>query len=108
MHSIFLYYETVNPDMAEKNDSGMTSISIRLDRDVKTNSEYIFSEIGLNMTTAINIFLRRCIMDNGIPFDVGLHKPNAETIAAIEEAEAMRRGDIPKRIMSIEEVFGKR
>ena len=91
-----------------ENDSGMTSISIRLDKDVKAKSEFIFSEIGMNMTTAINIFLRRCIMENGIPFDVGLYRPNAETIAAIEEVEAMRRGDIPKRIMTIEEVFGKR
>ncbi|MCL2318367.1 MAG: type II toxin-antitoxin system RelB/DinJ family antitoxin [Methanomassiliicoccaceae archaeon] len=83
----------------------MTSICIRVDKDVKTRSEIIFSEIGMNMTTAINIFLRRCIMENGIPFDVGLQRPNADTIAAIEEVEAMRRGDIPKRTLSTKEVF---
>jgi len=91
--------------MTGKNDSGMTSICIRVDKDVKTRSEIIFSEIGMNMTTAINIFLRRCIMENGIPFDVGLQRPNADTIAAIEEVEAMRRGDIPKRTLSTKEVF---
>jgi len=37
-----------------------------------------------------------------------LHIPNAETIAAIEECEAMIRGEIPKRIMTLEEVFGKK
>ncbi|MCL2317750.1 MAG: type II toxin-antitoxin system RelB/DinJ family antitoxin [Methanomassiliicoccaceae archaeon] len=91
--------------MAEKIDSEMTSICFRIERDVKERSEKIFSEIGLNMTTAINIFLRRCIMENGIPFEVGLKRPNAETMAAIEEVEAMRRGDIPKRKMSFEEIL---
>jgi antitoxin component of RelBE/YafQ-DinJ toxin-antitoxin module len=47
-------------------------------------------------------------MENKIPFEVGLRRPNAETIAAIEEIEAMKRGEIPERIMSIEEVFGKK
>jgi len=93
--------------MVEKNESGMTCISVRLDKDIKRDSESLFSELGINMTTAINIFLRRCLMENRIPFEVGLYRPNAETAAAIEEVEAMRRGEIPKRMMSVEDVFGK-
>jgi len=94
--------------MAKKIEADTVNISIRLDRNVKKESEFLFSELGMNMTTAINIFLRRCLMENRIPFEVGLNKPNAKTIAAIEELEAMKRGDIPERIMSVEEVFGKR
>ena len=94
--------------MAEKIESGTVSISVRLDREVKKNAEFLFSELGMNMTTAINIFLRHCLMENKIPFEVGLHTLNAETIAAIEELEAMRKGEIPERAMSLEEVFRKK
>ena len=94
--------------MSEKIESGTVMISLRLDKNVKRDAEALFSEIGINMTTAVNIFLRRCLAENRIPFEVGIRRPNAETIEAIEEIEAMRRGEIPKRIMSVEEVFGKK
>ncbi|MDR0198938.1 MAG: type II toxin-antitoxin system RelB/DinJ family antitoxin [Methanomassiliicoccaceae archaeon] len=81
---------------------------MRLDKYIKKEAEELFAELGMNMTTAINVFLRHCLMENKIPFEVGLRRPNAETIAAIEEIEAMKRGEIPERIMSIEEVFGKK
>ena len=86
--------------MEEKIESGTIMISVRLNKEVKTDAEALFSELGMNMTTAINVFLRRCLMENKIPFEVGLRKPNAETIAAIEELEAMRRGEMPERVMT--------
>ena len=46
-------------------------------------------------------------MRNDILYGTG-RRPNTETIAAIEELEAMKRGEMPERTMSIEEVFGKR
>jgi len=94
--------------MTEKVESGTVIIRVRLDKAVKANAETLFSELGMNMSTAINVFLRQSIREGRIPFKIGNNMPNARTIAAIEEAEAMQRGDIPKRIMSIEEVFGKR
>ena len=94
--------------MTENFESGTINISIRLDRHLKKSVEVLFLKLGMNMTTAINIFLRHCLMENKIPFEVGLRRPNAETIEAIEEIEAMRRGEIPERIMSIEEIFGKK
>jgi len=93
--------------MTEKVETGTIIFSVRLNKEVKSNAEALFSELGMNMTTAINIFLRRCLMEDKIPFEIGLHRPNAETIEAIEELEAMRRGEIPERIMTVEEVFGK-
>lgn len=62
-----------------------TNLNIRIDKQVKDQAEHIFSELGLNMTTAINIFLRTTIRENGIPFSLKLDEPNDETIAAIEE-----------------------
>jgi len=93
--------------MEEKVETGTIVFSVRLNKEVKSNAEALFSEIGMNMTTAINVFLRRCILENRIPFEMGVHRPNAETIEAIEELEAMRRGEIPERVMTMEEVFGK-
>ena len=64
---------------------GSTNLNIRTDKDVKDAAERIFSELGINMTTAVNMFLRQTIRENGIPFDLKLNVPNAQTAAAIEE-----------------------
>ncbi len=62
-----------------------TNLNIRTDKDVKDQTEEIFNELGLNMTTAINIFLRTAIREQGIPFDLKLDVPNDTTAAAIKE-----------------------
>ena len=62
-----------------------TNLNIRTDKDIKEQADKIFSELGLNMTTAINMFLRTTIRENGIPFSLKLDTPNEETVAAIEE-----------------------
>ena len=61
--------------------------SNRTDKDIKDQAEVIFSELGLNMTTAINMFLRTIIRENGIPFNLKLEIPNNTTIAAIKEGK---------------------
>ena len=62
-----------------------TNLNIRTDKAVKAAAERIFEELGLNMTTAVNIFLRQTIRENGIPFELKLSVPNEETVAAMEE-----------------------
>lgn len=62
-----------------------TNLNIRTDKDIKDQAELIFNELGLNMTTAINIFLRTTIREHGIPFALKLDVPNEVTVAAIEE-----------------------
>ena len=53
-----------------------TNLNIRTDKEIKDQAERIFSELGLNMTTAINMFLRTTIRENGIPFALKLDVPN--------------------------------
>lgn len=48
------------------------SMSIRLDSEVKEQAQQVFSNLGMDMTTAINIFLRQVIQYQGLPFDVRL------------------------------------
>ena len=66
-----------------------TNLNIRTDKDVKEQAEQIFAELGLNMTTAVNLFLRTAIRKHGIPFDLFLDVPNETTIAAIEEGKRL-------------------
>ena len=49
-----------------------TNLNIRTDKAIKDQAEEIFNELGLNMTTAINIFLRTAIREHGIPFELKL------------------------------------
>ena len=49
-----------------------TSMSIRLDSEVKEQAQQVFNDLGMDMTTAINIFLRQAIQYQGLPFDVRL------------------------------------
>lgn len=62
-----------------------TNLNIRTEKAIKDAAEQIFNELGINMTTAVNMFLRQTIRSNGIPFELKLNTPNAVTMAAIEE-----------------------
>ena len=65
-----------------------TNLNIRTDKDIKDQADAIFNELGLTMTTAINMFLRTTIRENGIPFALKLDVPNEVTAAAIEEGRS--------------------
>ena len=81
-----------------------TNLNIRIDKKVKEQAEVIFSELGLNMTTAINMFLRATIRENGIPFELKLDTPNSLTAAAIEEGRRIAYDDAIKGYSSIEDL----
>lgn len=67
------------------------STSISIDSDVKAKAQELFADLGLDLSTAINIFLRQSIRDNCIPFSIQREVPNADTIAAMEEADEMAK-----------------
>ena len=63
------------------------STSISLDADVKAKAQELFADFGMDLSTAINIFLRQSIRESRIPFVIQREEPNAVTIAAMEAAE---------------------
>ena len=67
-----------------------SNMSIRIDSDVKAKAQALFSALGIDMTTAINFFLRQAIQHQGIPFNVTLTKPNQETLDAMAEVVDMK------------------
>ena len=66
-----------------------TNLNIRTDQTVKDQAEQLFNELGLNMTTAVNLFLRAVVREHGIPFALKLDTPNDTTAAAIEEGRRL-------------------
>lgn len=67
-----------------------TNLNIRVDRDVKEQAQQIFLQLGLDMTTAVNVFLRQAIFFGGLPFEVRTKAPNKETRAALAEVQQMK------------------
>ncbi len=81
-----------------------TNINVRVDTELKKNAEDLFNDLGLNMTSAITMFLKSAISHDGIPFEVK-RVPNAETRAALEEYEEMKNSPQKyKRYASFDEV----
>ena len=70
------------------------NMSIRMDTELKRQAEAMLSEMGLNMTTAMNIFLKQVVRQGKIPFEISLNQPNAETLEAMEEVEAMMKNPL--------------
>ncbi|MEL7626756.1 MAG: type II toxin-antitoxin system RelB/DinJ family antitoxin [Anaerolineaceae bacterium] len=68
-----------------KNDD--VSVSFRIDRGLKEQASKLFSELGLNMSSAIQVFFRQSVREGGLPFDVTTKVPSKTTIAALLEAE---------------------
>lgn len=66
-----------------------TNLNIRIDKDIKMQAEKLFEALGINMTSAVNIFLRQAIRENGIPFEVKINTPNELTLAAIQEGKTL-------------------
>ena len=63
------------------------NVTIRVDEDLKKQADSLFSELGLNLTTAFNIFLRQSVREQQIPFQVSKNVPNSVTLAAMETSE---------------------
>lgn len=83
-----------------------TNINVRVDSVLKQEAEALFSDLGLNMSSAITMFLRSAINHDGIPFEVKRPTPNMETKAALGEYEEMKKnpGNY-KRYKSFDEIL---
>ena len=82
-----------------------TNFSVRMDSDIKKQCEELYGELGLNLTAAINVFLRQSLRVGGFPFEVKTDKPNALTSAAMKEAERLARDPDVIRYADVEEAL---
>ena len=84
-----------------------TNINIRMDSDLKAQADALFGELGMNLSTAFNIFVRQSIRDGGIPFDITLNQPSKDTIAAMLEAERIAKDPSVKGYHDLDELFAE-
>jgi DNA-damage-inducible protein J len=85
--------------------SSTSNVSFRIDTDIKNQADRLFSQLGMNMTTAFNIFLRQAVREGSIPFPVTVNTPNAATVAAMLEAERIASDMTVKRYSDVEEAL---
>lgn len=78
-----------------------THFTVCIDSDIKKQCEAMYGELGIDLNTAINVFLRQSLRVGGFPFDVRLKQPNKETI----EAERIARDPSVKRYSNVEEAL---
>ena len=81
----------------------MATINMRVDEELKRESEKIFGELGLGMSAALTIFLKAVVRNNGIPFSLEI--PNNKTLKAFKEVEDISSGKVvAKRYKSTAEL----
>ena len=81
-------------------------INVRLDAALKREAELLFSDLGLNMTSAICMFLRQAVRDQAIPFRVCKYsQPNATTLSAMREAERIAQDPNAKTYATADELI---
>lgn len=66
---------------------GQTNINIRIDENLKRQFEEFCNEMGMSMTTAFNIYAKKVVRENRIPFEISRETPNSVTKQAIKDAE---------------------
>ena len=82
-----------------------TNINIRVDLELKQSAESLFNDLGLNMSSAITMFLKSAVSHDGIPFEVK-RIPNLETRTALAEYDEMKENpDKYKRYSSFDEMM---
>lgn len=82
------------------------NINLRIEPEVKAQAEEVFSNFGISVTDAINVFLRASIMEGGFPFQPRQPRYNAATLAAMQEARDIMSGKVKaKRYASLSELM---
>lgn len=84
--------------------ANVSNVSFRIDSNLKAQADALFAQLGMNMTTAFNIFLRQSVREGCIPFSITLNTPNSETVAAMLEAERMLK-DPSTKLYDVEDAL---
>ncbi len=79
------------------------TLSIRVDSQLKKDFDYFCQDMGMNMTTALSVFMKQAVRENRIPFEIKGDIPNAETVKAIEETE--KGTGLSKSYSSVDEMM---
>ena len=79
-----------------------TPTQIRINSDIKKQATILFEKLGLDMSSAVNIFLYQCVWRGGLPFPVEIPQYSAETLNAMAEAKRISNDSNIKGYTSME------
>lgn len=79
-----------------------TNLTISMDSDLKEKADVLFSELGMDLSTAFNLFVKESLRVGGIPFEL---TPNKETIEVMEEAKRITYDSSIKGYDNLDELF---
>ena len=80
-----------------------STIHLRIEPEIKADVDRLLGRLGISTTDAINIFLNQVILTGGLPFPIKIPESNKETLAALKEAEDIRKGLITSKAKSVED-----
>ena len=78
---------------------------VRIDENLKRQASELFSQLGLDMSGAMNIFLKQCVLRGGLPFSVELPQYKPEVLDALDEAKKISKNPKTKRYHSFSEAL---
>ncbi|MBM6751641.1 type II toxin-antitoxin system RelB/DinJ family antitoxin [Mediterraneibacter glycyrrhizinilyticus] len=81
-----------------------TPTQIRIDADIKKQATALFNELGLDMSSAVNLFLHQCVLRGGLPFNVEMPRYSQRTLNAMNEAKRISRDPDIKGYTSMDEL----
>lgn len=80
-------------------------VQVRIERELKEEAVELFEQLGMDMSGAINIFLKQCVLKGGLPFMVELPKYKPEVLGAMEEAKRISKDPNVKGYTDLSELF---
>ena len=78
---------------------------VRIDEELKKQSMELFAQLGIDMSSAMNMFLKQCVMRGGLPFAVEIPQYRSEVLEAMEEARRISKDPNTKRYSSFVEAL---
>ena len=67
------------------------NLNVRVDKNLKAEADDLFKRLGMNMSTAINIFLTQSVKEQAIPFSIKENHPNKKLLKALKEAQKIAK-----------------
>lgn len=90
--TIYIFSDNINLEMEEIDMANLTTaINVNVDTKIKEEATSILKSLGLNMSTAINMFLAQVVKRDGIPFEVVNPKPSQELLEALKEGSVIEK-----------------
>ena len=78
---------------------------VRIDEELKKQSMELFAKLGIDMSSAMNMFLKQCVMRGGLPFAVEIPQYRSEVLEAMEEGRRISKDPNTKRYGSFAEAL---